>query len=193
MSSEKLSGNHKERRDWKVEREQELASLKKKIGKIAIESAAVVAVVATVLAHGVKTKEIMNDEERAKNVKRIEAEGAIFHDGVNARKEPFVDNTGMNKLGEIGEEGESVVVDYNGEVCCFVNENDPNGGWYGFDAGQLSDELLAENRISQTEANNLKSDEKYGDGIVWFNEKYVTIIEPEEMGYTMTDEANENS
>ncbi|MBR3115708.1 hypothetical protein IKF30_00545 [Candidatus Saccharibacteria bacterium] len=178
MSSERLGGNYgrtrNEKSDWKAEREREVAK-KRKIGEIAIGAVAA-AIVGVVLAHGMKTSEIMDDEERAKNVKKIEVEGIAFHDGVNARKEPFVDNADPNQLTSIGKEGESVVVDYEGDGYYYFNENDANGGWYGFEAALLSDELLEDNYISQPAANQLKSDEKYGDGTVWFNEKYVTVM-----------------
>ena len=193
MSSEKLGGNYRatesEKPAWKVERENDLMR-KRRIGEVAMGAAAAV-LVGIVLSHSAKTSEIMNDEERAKNVKKIEVEGVVFHDGVNARKEPFVDNENPNQLANIDEGGENVVVDYDGEAYYYSNDNDPNGGWYGFEAADLSDELLENNYISQMEANSLISDEKFGDGTVWFNEKYVDIIEPSETNYTMVDGSEE--
>lgn len=193
MRSEKLGDNYRrtevEKPAWKAERERDLAR-KRRIGEVAV-GMATMAVIIGVLAHGVKTSEIMSDEERVKNVKKIEAEGIVFHDGVNARKEPFVDNEDPNQLANIDGGGESVVVDYDGEAYYYSNDNDPNGGWYGFGAADLSDELLENNYISQMEANSLISDEKFGDGTVWFNEKYVDIIEPSETDYTMVDGSEE--
>ena len=183
MDSERLSSNNTEagKPAWKVERERELAR-KRKIGEKVIGATAI-AIMAIVLSHCAKTSDIMGNEERAKNVKTIKVEGVVFHDGVNARKEPVVGNTEPNQLANIGEEGESVEVSYDGDAYHYENENDPNGGWFGFNAVQLSDELLEESYISQADANSLKSDEKYGDGVVWFNEKYVTITEPNETSY----------
>lgn len=179
MNSEKLSGNYEgvesEKPAWKVEREQDLAR-KKRIGEAVIGVAAA-AIIGAALMHSAKTSEIMSNEERAKNAKKIEAEGIIFHDGVNARREPHVDNAEPNQLATVGDEGETVVVDYDGDAYYYHNENDANGGWYGFEAAELSDELLENDFISVGEADNLKSDEKYGDGTVWFNENYVTVVE----------------
>ena len=173
MSGERLSNNY-EKPAWKVEREQDLAR-KRKIGEVAIGVAAA-AIVGLALMHSAKTSEIMNDEERAKNVKKIEVDGIAFYDGVNARKEPAIDNTESNQLASIGEDGQVVLVDYDGDAYYYDNENDDKGGWYGFEAAQLSDELLEGSYITSVEANNLKSDEKYGDGIIWCNEGYVNVI-----------------
>ena len=186
MSSEKLDSNYyqapAEKPAWKVEREKDLAR-KRKIGEKVIGAAAI-AIMAIVLSHCAKTSEIARNEELVKNAKKIEADGAIFHNEVNARTMPTTGNNGEpTQLTSVGEKGESVEVDYDGDVLYHKNENDPNGGWYGFNAVQLSDELLEESYISQADANDLKSDEKYGDGVVWFNEKYVTIIEPDETSY----------
>lgn len=183
MSSEKLRGgynrNDGERSGWKAEREQDLAR-KRRIGELAVGLAAMT-MIGVVLSHSAKTSEIMNNEERAKNVKKIEVEEIVFHDGVNVRTEPFVDNVDPNQLASIGNGEGDVVVDYNGEGYYYNNEDDANGGWYGFDAMQLSDELLQGSYISTIEAEHLKGDDKYGDGTVWLNEKYVTVIEPDEM------------
>lgn len=176
--------NKSEKPDWMVERESDLAR-KKRIGEIAIGAAAAV-LIGIILSRGMKTSEIMDDEEKAKNVKRIEAEGVVFHGGVNARKEPFVDNIESNWLANVGEVGESVVVDYDSVVYYYDSGVDANGGWYGFETAQLSEELLEDKLISQMEAKNLKSDEKYGDGAVWFNENYVTVI-------VASDETNQES
>ena len=43
-------------------------------------------------------------------------------------------------------------------------------------AGTASDELLEGSYITSVEANSLKSDEKYGDGIIWCSEDYVNVI-----------------
>lgn len=177
MNNERLSSNYN-KPDWKAEREQDLAR-KRRIGEVAIGLAAM-AVIGMVLTHSAKTSEIMKDEERAKNVKKIEVEGIVFHDGVNARQEPFVDNTDPNQLTSIGEEGTQVVVDYDGNGYYYNDENDANGGWYGFEATELSDELLEDNYISQQEASRLKSDEEHGDGTIWFNENYVTVLQADE-------------
>lgn len=182
MSSEKLStnygGNDGEKPAWKIERERDLKR-KRRVGEAAIGAAAAV-IIGIALSHSAKTSEIMNNEERAKNVKKIEVEGIAFHDGVNARKEPYVGDIEPNQLASIGEEGEVVVVDYEGEGYYYDNENDENGGWYGFEAAQLSEKLLEGSYISQVDAEHLKSDVKYGDDTVWFNENYVTVTEAEE-------------
>lgn len=179
MSSEKLGGNYRaiesEKPAWKVERERDLAR-KRRIGEAAIGAAAAV-LIGVALSHSAKTSEIMNNEERAKNVKKIEVEGVIFHDGVNVRKEPLVDTIEPNQLGNIGKNGKSVVVDYESEAYYYNNENDANGGWYGFEAAQLSDKLLECGYIAKADAEDFKNDEKYGDGTVWLNENYVTVIE----------------
>lgn len=176
--------NKLEKPAWMVERERDLAR-KKRIGEIAIGAAAAV-LIGIILSRGMKTSEIMDDEERAKNVKRIEAEGVVFHGGVNARKEPFVDNIDSNWLANIGEVGESVAVDYDSVVYYYDSGVDANGGWYGFETAQLSEKLLEGNYISRGEAKNMGSDEKYGDGTVWFNEGYVTVI-------VGSDETNQES
>ncbi len=190
MNSEKLSGNYAgdkmEKPAWKVERERDLAR-KRKIGEVVMGVAAA-AIIGVVLSHSAKTSEIMNDEERAKNVKKIEVEGVVFSDGVNARKEPFVGNTEPNQLASVSEDGKNVVVDYDGEAYYYNNKSDENGGWYGFGAGQLSDELLEDSYISQADAESMKDDEEYGDGIVWFNEKYVTVIGTDGLDSAMADE-----
>lgn len=181
MGSEKLGGNYENRRgerDWKKERERDLTR-KRRIGEVAVGMVAMT-LIAAALAHSTKTSEIMNDEERAKNVKKIEAEGIVFHDGVNVRKEPFVNNTDPNQLADIDGKGESVVVDYDGEAYYYNNENDANGGWYGVEAEQLANVLFENSYISKMEANNLNSDEKYGDGIVWLNENYAEVFGPDE-------------
>ena len=121
MSGERLSNNY-EKPAWKVEREQDLAR-KRKIGEVAIGVAAA-AIVGLALMHSAKTSEIMNDEERAKNVKKIEVDGIAFYDGVNARKEPAIDNTEPNQLASIGEDGQVVLVDYDGDAYYYDNEND---------------------------------------------------------------------
>jgi len=178
MNSERVGGNNRrgaEKPDWLKERERDLAR-KKKIGEFAVGLAAM-AIVGMVLSHSARTSEIMENEERAKNVKKIEAEGIIFHDGVNVRREPFVGNTEPNQLASIGEEGEQVAVDYDGDAYYYNNHNDANGGWYGFEAVELADELLEDGYIAEMDAGRLKSDEKSGDGIVWLNENYVTVIE----------------
>lgn len=183
MNSERINSGYtreeSEKPDWKIERERDLAR-KRKIGETAIGIVAAAAIIGMALTHSAKTKEIMDDAERAKNVKKIEVEGVIFHDGVNARKEPLVDNTEPNQLASIGKEGGKVAVDYEGEAYYYDSENDANGGWYGFEAAQLSDELLEESYISQVDASHLKSDEEYGDGTVWFNEQYVTVLEADD-------------
>ena len=180
MSSEKLKGGYydeeADKPDWKIERERDLAR-KMKIGRNALGLALAVGIIGVALAHGGKTKEIMSDEERAKNVKMIEVEGIIFSDGVNARKEPYIDDAEPNQLASVGEEGRSVWIDYEGEGYYYYNENDENGGWYGFEAAQLSDELLEYSYISLDEAERLKNDGEDGDGTVWFNEKYVSVEE----------------
>ena len=184
MSSEKLRNNYREdeaeKPAWKVERERDLAR-KKKIGEMVVGAAAAV-LIGIVLSHSAKTSEIMNDEERAKNVKKIEVEGVVFHDGVNARKEPYIDKTEPSQWASIGEEGESVMIDYEGNAYYYKNENDANGGWYGFEADQLSAAL--------EEADGLKNDK---DGIAWLNENYVSVIEPEEANYTLTVDPDEAS
>lgn len=183
MNKERLGGNYAadetEKPAWKVERERDLAR-KRKIGEVVMGVAAA-AIIGVVLAHSAKTSEIMNDEERVKNVKKISAAGVVFSDGVNARMEPFVGKTEPNQLASVDTVGESAFVDYNGEAYYYNNKDDVNGGWYGFDAVQLSDELLEDGYVSDVEADSLKSDEKYGDGTVWFNEKYVTVLEPDSM------------
>lgn len=192
MSSEKLGNNNKggetEKPAWKIERERDLAR-KKKIGEIAVGAAAAV-LIGMVLSHSMKTSEIMKDKERAKNVKKIEVEGIVFHDGVNARREPYIDKTEPNQLASIGGEGESVTVDYDGEAYYYQNENDANGGWYGFEADQLSAELLEDGYIGQAEAHHLESDD---DNITWLNENYVNIIKPDESNYTVMTESGEES
>ncbi len=192
MSSEKLGGDYRvtksEKPVWKVEREQELAR-KRRIGEAAIGAVAAV-LIGVALSHSAKTSEIMNDEERAKNVKKIEVESVVFHDGVNARKEPYISQVEPNQLASIGEDGESVVVDYEGLAYYYDNENDANGGWYGFEAAQLSDELLKSGYIVPTEAARLKSDEKFGDGTVWLNENYVTVIEAADVSWADNTDAS---
>ena len=180
MRGERINRNYKnvEEPDWKVERKQDLKR-KRRFGEVAMGLVAM-ALVSIALTHSAKTSEIMSDEEKAKNVKKIEAEAVVFRDGVNARREPYVNNTEPNQLASIGEEGLEVVVDYNDEAYYYLNENDPNGGWYGFKTTQLSGELLEDGYISQVEARELKSDEKYGDGVIWCNEKYVDVIEASE-------------
>ncbi len=177
MNSEKLGGGNTEaeKPDWKVEREQDLAR-KRKIGEVALG----VAAAAFMLAHGMSGEEIMKGEESEKYVEKIKVEQVMFHDGVNARKEPVVDNTEPNVLASVGEDGDTIVVDYDGDAYYYNNENDVNGGWYGFEAAQLSDELLEGGYISLVEAKDIKSDERFGDGTVWFNENYVTVIEADE-------------
>ena len=183
MRNEKLGGSYDnadaEKPAWKVERERDLAK-KRKIGEAAIGLVAA-AMIGLALSHSAKTSEIMNNEERAKNVKKIEVESIVFHDEMNVRKDPFVDNAEPNQLTSIGEEGESIVVDYDGDGYYYKNENDANGGWYGFEAVQLSDELLENGYISQIDAKSLEGDEKYGDGTVWLSEKYVTVVESDEV------------
>ena len=190
MSSEKLksSGAEAEKPDWKVEREREVAKTKRRLGEVAMGTVAAL-IVAAALTHGAKTTEIMDDEARAKNVKKIEAEAVVFRGDVNARKEPFVDNLEPNQLAEVGEEGETVTVDYDGEVGYYRNEEDPNGGWYGLEVTELSDKLLEEGYISQVDAGHLLSDEKYGDGWAWFNEKYVSVVEADEQEADAAPEA----
>lgn len=179
MSSEKLKSNYREtdaeKPAWKVERERDLAK-KRKIGE-AVLGVVAAAMIGAALSHSAKTSEIMENEERAKNVKKIEVEGIVFHDEMNVRKEPVVDNMDPNQLASIGEEGGVIIVDYDGDGYYYENENDANGGWYGFEAAQLSDELLEDGYISSADAKNMKSDEKHGDGTVWLNEKYVSVIE----------------
>ena len=153
----RINGKNKlEKPDWMVERESDLAR-KKRIGEIAIGAAAAV-LIGIILSRGMKTSEIMEDEERAKNVKRIEAEGVVFHGGVNARKEPFVDNIDSNWLANVGEVGESVAVDYDSVVYYYDSGVDANGGWYGFETAQLSEKLLEGNYISRGEAKKMGSD-----------------------------------
>ena len=174
MSGERLSNNY-EKQDWRVEREQDLAR-KKKIGKNVLGIVAATAVVAGALSHSAKTSEIMSDEERAKNVKKIEIGGIVFSDGVNVRQEPYVDDAEPNQIADIDGGGKTVVVDYEGDAYYYNNENDPNGAWYGFVASQLSDELSEEGYITQAEANDLKDDAKYGDGVVWCSEDYIDVV-----------------
>lgn len=177
MNSEKLGGGNTEaeKPDWKVEREQDLAR-KRKIGEVALG----VAAAAFIFAHGMSDKEIMDGEESEKYVEKMKVEQVMFHDGVNARKEPVVNNTEPNVLASVGEDGDTIVVDYDGDAYYYNNENDVNGGWYGFEAAQLSDELLEGGHISLVEAKDIKSDERFGDGTVWFNENYVTVVEADE-------------
>ena len=184
MSSEKLVGNYnrtrKEKLDSQLRREQELAR-NKQIGKNVVRALAV-GIVLIALAHSAKTTEIMDNAERAKNVKKIEVDGVAFHDGVNARKEPFVDNIESNQLASIGDDGEVVIVDYEGDAYYYNNEEDANGGWYGFEKEQLSGELREGGYITSVDAAHLKSDK---DGYIWFNEDYVTVgvVEPDKALY----------
>ena len=194
MSSEKLGGNYgateSEEPVWMVERKRDLAK-KRRIGEAAIGAVAAV-LIGVALSHSAKTSEIMNDEERAKNVKKIEVESVVFHDGVNVREEPFIDKSEPNQLASIGEKGESVIVDYDGEGYYYLNENDANGGWYGFGAEELAEKLSKNGEVSVIEAEDLKSD---SDGVVWLNEQYVTVIrsdEAEQDGIG-SDAANESS
>ena len=182
MNNEKIGGdyknNKKEKPEWQVEREREL---NRKIGGVAMGGAMAAVLVAMVLAHSAKTSEIMNNEERAKNVKRIEeVKGIAFYDGANARKEPFVGTIESNQLASVGEEGKVVVVPYDGDAYYYNNESDPNGDWYGFDASQLSEALLENGCISVIDANSLDSDEEYGDGAVWLNGSNVSVIKADE-------------
>ena len=178
MNSEKLGGNNtnNEKPAWKVEREQEIAR-KMKIGGMALGVVAAGAIVAGALSHSAKTSEIMSNEEQVKNVKKIEVEGVAFHDGVNARKEPYIDDAESNQLASIGEDGKTVVIDYNGDAYYYDNEDDNKSGWYGFVAAQLSDELSEKGYITTVDANSMKSDEKYGDGVIWCSEDYVSVVE----------------
>ena len=174
MNSERINDNY-EKPAWKVEREQDLAR-KKKIGKNVLGIVAAAAVVAGALSHSAKTSEIMGDEEQAKNVKKIGIEGIVLSDGVNARQDPYVDDAEPNQIADIDGGGKTVVVDYKGDAYYYNNENDPNGAWYGFAAAQLSDELSKEGYITQAEADDLKDDVKYGDGVVWCNENYIDVV-----------------
>lgn len=178
MTSERLNNNRTEdeKPAWMVERERDLAK-KRRIGETVLGLAAAIAIIGGALSHSAKTSEIMTDEERAKNVKKIEAEAVVFHDGVNVRKEPFVDNANPNQLADIDGEGHNVIVDYDGEVYYYNNENDANGDWYGFEAEELSDVLSEKEYISGREDDRLKADK---DGTVWLNGNYVSIIEPGE-------------
>lgn len=175
MNRERLSSNNTEAEKpaWKVEREKDLARKKNTAKKVLLAFGA--AVIATAISHSAKTSEIMNDRERAKNVTKIEAEGIVFYDEVNAREEPFVDNMEPNQLADVDTKGECIEIDYNGIAYYYENENDPNGGWYGFDVTQLSNELLKKNYISKSEAKNLKKDKEKGDGIAWFVKKLVGV------------------
>ena len=80
MRGERINRNYKnvEEPDWKIERKQDLKR-KRRFGEVAMGLVAM-ALVSMNLAHGVKTSEIMSNEERAKNVKKIEAEAVVFRD-----------------------------------------------------------------------------------------------------------------
>lgn len=173
MNSERINDNY-EKPAWKVEREQDLAR-KRKIGKNVLGIVAAAAVVAGALSHSAKTSEIMNGKQ-AENVKKIGIEGIVFSDGVNVRQEPYVDDAEPNQIADIDGGGKTVVVDYEGDAYYYNNENDPNGAWYGFEASQLSDELSKEGYITQAEADDLKDDVKYGDGVVWCSEDYIDVV-----------------
>ncbi|MBR2709846.1 hypothetical protein IKE72_02075 [Candidatus Saccharibacteria bacterium] len=167
-----------EKPDWKIERENDLSRKMKMGGAVLAVTASVI--LGAAMSNRAKTNEIMSSEERAKNVKRIEAEAVVFHDAVNARQEPYVDNTEPNQLATVENEEGSVTVDYNGDAYYYHNEEDPNGGWYGFEAAQLSNELLEDSYITKSEAEDIRSDETTGDGVVWFNEKYVSVVPAED-------------
>lgn len=175
--SEKLhtsNGNY-EKPAWKIEREADLSRKMKMGGAVLALTASVI--IGMAMSNRAKTNEIMNNEARAKNVKRIEAEAVVFHEPVNARQEPFVDNASPNLLADsVGDEEQSVTVDYDGDAYYYHNEEDPDGGWYGFEAVQLSDELLEDNYITKSEAKDIRSDVTTGDGVVWFNDKYVSVV-----------------
>ena len=178
MNSEKLGGGYMddEKPDRKIEREEDLARKMRMGGAVLALTASLI--VGAALSNSKKASEIMNDEERAKNVKKIEhVSEIIFHDTVNARQEPYVDNLEPNQLATVEVEDGSVTLDdYDGVVYYYHNENDANGGWYGFEAAELSKELLEDDYISVVDAEHMRSDEVTGDGEIWFNEKYVSAV-----------------
>jgi hypothetical protein len=179
--SERLhtSDENYEKPAWKIERENDLSRKMKMGGAVLAVTASVI--LGAAMTNRAKTNEIMSNEERAKNVKRIEAEAVVFHEPSNARKEPYVDNTDPNLLANsVGDKEQSVTVDYDGDAYYYHNEEDPNGGWYGFEAAQLSNELLEDSYITTSQAKDIRSDETTGDGVVWFNEKYVSVVPAED-------------
>ncbi|MBR2726140.1 hypothetical protein IKE87_02640 [Candidatus Saccharibacteria bacterium] len=184
MNSEKLGGNRvgmkteeqreREREAKQRERERDLAR-KMKMGGAALALTASI-IVGAALSNSKKASEIMNNEERAKNVKKIEhVSGIVFHDTANVRQEPYVDNLEPNQSATVEIEDGSVTVDYDGDAYYYKNENDPNGGWYGFEADELAKELLENDYITKFEANDIRNDDITGDGYVWLNENNVSV------------------
>ena len=188
MSSKELrnGGEYKtEKPAWKIEREAYLAKVRA-IGQ-GVMSAVAAVIVGAVLVHSANTKEIMDDGKRVGDVKTIDGvEGIIFRDGVNGRKEPFVDNANPNALASVGEEGQYVRVDYDGKGYYYNSGDDGNGGWYGIDAKQVSKRLAESGCISEKEANHIAGDK---DGVIWLNEGYVEIINADGKAFKGVDES----
>lgn len=184
MSSEKLDGmsagmksveqRERERAEKQRKRERELARNIKMGGAALALTASII--VGAALSNSKKASEIMNNEERAKNAKKIEHVcGVVFHDTANVRQEPYVDNLEPNQSATVEIEDGSVTVDYDGDAYYYKNENDPNGGWYGFEADELAKELLENDYITKFEANDIRNDVITGDGYVWLNDNNVSV------------------
>ena len=128
------------------------------------------------VAGGCSTHEIM-DTEYEKEVERFDVNSVTLTDGPNIRKNPTIPSEEENIIIDFGEQGQKAEVPYRGPGYYYCNEYDPNGGWYGFPADKLADELFKDAFIDGKEAKELVNKDK--DGVVWINEKYVEVKKAE--------------
>ena len=169
-----------ERRYKEMLESEAMASMRKKVMAWAAAAVLAITVVGGVAAGGLSTPEIMNTE-RAEEVQTFNVESVTLMNGPYIRSNPWIPDRedGSNIIVDSGQEGQRAEAPYEGEVRYYLNEYDPNGGWYGFPAEEFANVLFENAFISKEEAERIVKDCDSGDGWVWVNENFVLAVEAE--------------
>lgn len=176
LGDEEFEGRRNERAKRRYERMQESERAKAAFKALIASAVLAIAVAGGAAAGACSTPEIM-DTSRAERVEAINIDSVTIMDGPFIRDNPAArgGEDGSTFIMDFGEEGQTAHIPYRGEAYYYNDEQDPNGGWYGFNAEQLADEMFENAYISKSEANRIK--EKDEDNTVWINEKYVRVNE----------------
>ncbi len=134
------------------------------------------AVGAAIGATSALDKETM-ETERAKDVETVRVDGVSIHGGPNVRSDAFIPNNPeeSNVLARLDDDGQPIELHYEGDVYIYERHGDANGEWYGFDAKDFTASLIDAKCINGIAEATITGHEKYNDGVVWVNGKYVEL------------------
>ncbi len=144
----------------------------KKAKTLAMAAFAAIAITGAVLATNCSTSEVMENERTQDRIETIEnVESVTLHGGPNVRTDPRVTskNDAPNVIVDTGGDESIINIAYDGAVYRY-DSNGVNGDWYGFNAEEFAEDLIEGAYIK--DADGFETDQ---DGVVWVNEKYVTV------------------